>query len=242
MLRHASRPTPLRLAAAVAAACAAMLPAVQAQAADVESRAAAPQESPRPEAAPAGVDLGSWTNLLAAPKNENDAPSIASAYVIEGSPETELTLRGDAEVRRAGTVIKGEEIVYTQATGNVTTRGNASVARNGALFSAPEFTYNLDDETGQAENIEYDYGPRGLQGSAGCARFQPAGVTELDDVVVTSCKKDNRSWWIEMDQLTLDEYEQSGEGTGAVLKLGGVPVFGSPWFTFPTFCGCPSGR
>ena len=233
MLRHASRPTPLRLAAAVAAACAAMLPAVQAQAADVESRAAAPQESPRPEAAPAGVDLGSWTNLLAAPKNENDAPSIASAYVIEGSPETELTLRGDAEVRRAGTVIKGEEIVYTQATGNVTTRGNASVARNGALFTAPEFTYNLDDETGQAENIEYDYGPRGLQGSAGCARFQPAGVTELDDVVVTSCKKDNRSWWIEMDQLTLDEYEQSGEGTGAVLKLGGVPVFGSPWFTFP---------
>lgn len=233
MLRHASRPTPLRLTLAVAAACAAMLPAVHAQAADVGTRATAPEEGSRTDEVATGVDLGSWSNLLAAPANENDAPSIVSAYVIEGSPETELTLKGDAEVRRAGTVIKGDEIVYTQSTGNVATRGNASVARNGALFTGPEFTYNLDEETGEADNIDYDYGPRGLQGSAGCARFQSAGVTEFEDVVVTSCKKDNRSWWIEMDQLSLDEYEQSGEGTGAVLKLGGVPVFGSPWFTFP---------
>ncbi len=236
MSRHASRPAPLRLALAVAAACTAMLPAAHAQPDGPDGRASdSVQTEPRRQAADgaAGVDLGSWTNLLTAPVREDEAPSIASAYFIEGSPETELTLTGDAEVRRAGTVIKGEQIVYTQATGNVTTRGNASVARNGALFTGPEFTYNLDDETGAASNVEYDYGPRGLQGSAGCARFQSADVTEFEDVIVTSCKKDNRSWWIEMDELTLDEYEQSGEGTGAVLKLGGVPVFGSPWFTFP---------
>ena len=222
MQRNSSRPAPLRLSIAVAAAFAAMLPAAHAQQST---------DSAQPETD--GVDLGSWTNLLTAPVDEDNAPSIASAHFIEGSPETELTLTGEAEVRRAGTVITGEKIVYTQATGVVTTEGNASVSRNGAKFTGPAFSYNLDDETGGAQNIEYNYGPRGLQGEAGCARFQSADVTEFEDVVVTSCKKDNRSWWVEMDTLTLDEYEESGEGTGAVLKLGGVPVFGSPWFTFP---------
>ena len=230
MQRNSSRPTPLGLSIAVAAALAAMLPAAHAQ----QNVDGARQQAE-------GIELGSWTNLLAPPVDEDNAPSIASAHFIEGSPETELTLTGDAEVRRAGTVITGEKIVYTQATGVVTTEGNASVSRNGAKFTGPAFSYNLDDETGGAENIEYNYGPRGLQGEAGCARFQSADVTEFEDVVITSCKKDNRSWWLEMDTLTLDEYDESGEGTGAVLKLGGVPVFGSPWFTFPLSAKRKSG-
>lgn len=44
-----------------------------------------------------------------------------------------------------------------------------------------------------------------------------------------------------MDEMTLDEYEQSGTGTGAVLKLGGMPVLGSPWFTFPLSAERKSG-
>ena len=212
MHRKTQRPSPLSLSLAVAAAL------------SVYSMHAAAQTT---------AELDSWTSLLQAPTDENNAPSIATAQVIEGSPATELTLSGEAEIRRAGTVIQGETIVYTQTTGEVRAEGNAVVVRKHARFEAPAFSYFLDTETGGADQVKYEYAPRGLRGEAGCVRFKSADVSELDDVTVTSCKKDNRAWWIEMDQLTLDEYTQSGAGENAVLKLGGVPVFGMPWFTFP---------
>ncbi len=179
------------------------------------------------------ADMNAWTGQLQAPEDPDNAPSIISAQIIEGSPETELVLSGEAEVRRAGTVIQGETIIYTQSTGEVVAEKDAVIVREDGKFSAPKFSYFLDTETGRADQVEYEYAPRGLRGSAGCAEFKSADVTELTDVVVTSCKKDSQAWWIEMDSLTLDEYSQSGEGTGAVLKMGNVPVMGLPWFTFP---------
>ena len=180
------------------------------------------------------ASLDQWTGQLEDPSaSAAESPSIAYAYTIEGSPETELTLSGDAELRRAGTVIKGETIVYTQETGEVKVTGDAEVSRLGVQLNAPEVSYQLDDQTGEAENVEYKYTPRGLRGKARCMKFAAADVSELKDVFMTSCEGDNPAWWVEMNELTLDEYEQSGTGTGAVLKLGGVPVFGSPWFTFP---------
>lgn len=180
------------------------------------------------------ASLDQWTSRLAEPPaKDEDSPVIAYAQTIEGSPETELTLSGEAELRRASTVLKGQQIVYTQETGEVKISGDAQVTRAGMQLNAPEATYQLDNSVGEATNVSYQYKPRGLRGSARCMRFASADVTELKDVLLTSCEGDNPAWWVEMNELTLDEYDQSGTGTGAVLKLGGMPVFGSPWFTFP---------
>lgn len=178
--------------------------------------------------------MDQWTGRLAEPSPKaEDSPIIAYAQTIEGSPETDLTLSGEAELRRAGTTISGQTIVYTQETGEVKIAGDAQITRTGIQLNAPEATYLLDDSIGEAKNVTYQYKPRGLRGSARCMRFASADVTELKDVLLTSCEGDNPAWWVEMDELTLDEYDQSGTGTGAVLKLGGMPVLGSPWFTFP---------
>lgn len=182
----------------------------------------------------ASAPMEQWSRPLASPApDESESPVIAYAQTIEGSPETELTLSGEAELRRAGTVIEGQTIVYTQETGEVKVSGDARLTRAGVQLQAPEAVYRLDEATGEASNVRYKYVPRGLQGSARCLRFASADVTELKDVLLTSCEGDNPAWWVEMNELTLDEYEQAGTGTGAVLKLGGVPVLGSPWFTFP---------
>lgn len=204
--------------------------------------ASAVQTPAAPTPAPsAAAPMDQWTTQLAEPTADEDSPAIAYAYTIEGSPETDLTMTGDAELRRAGTVIKGETIVYTQQTGEVTIKGDAQVTRAGVELNAPEATYQLDDETGEAQDVKYKYKPRGLHGSARCMRFASFDITELKDVLLTSCEGDNPAWWVELNELTLDEYEQSGTGTDAVLKLGGIPVLGSPWFTFPLSAERKSG-
>lgn len=228
MFRNSLSAKPLTMSLAVASSLAAW----SSFAAPVDQT---PAQAPFPAPAPTVTlpDLGSWTGQLRPIDPNEDSASVITAEIIEGSPETELVLTGQAEVRRSGTIVQGETIVYTQETGEVSAEGQAVIVREGARFSAPKFSYFLDTATGRGDEVEYEYAPRGLRGTAGCAEFKSSDVTEMSDVTVTSCKKGSRAWWIEMDTLTLDEYAQSGEGTGSVLKLGGLPVFGLPWFTFP---------
>ena len=163
---------------------------------------------------------------------DNDA-LIAFAEEVSGSPETEIVLKGDAEIRRAGSVIKADRIIYTQYEDTARAVGNAEVSRSGMTFRSPEIVYHMDSKSGEANNADFEYAPTKLRGEAACVRFQSGDTTEMEDSIVTTCRKGDNSWWIELDRLTIDEYERSGVGRNAVLKIGGVPVMGSPWFTFP---------
>ena len=214
MPRNTSHPRLLTLAAAVS--CALAAPCLCAQDVSGEKLALASESRLNDDAA-----------LL------EKGASIVSAEVIEGSPQTELVLSGNAEVRHAGSVVKADRITYTQTTGEVAAEGNALVARKGSSVKAPKLTYQLDNETGEAQNAEYEYAPRRLRAKAGCIRLKTDDITELTDVLLTTCPKGDDSWWITMNEVSLDEYAQQGTGTGAVLHLGGIPVLGTPWFSFP---------
>ena len=64
-------------------------------------------------------------------------PAYARAWVVEGRPEEQTTLIGDAEVRRAGSVIRGDRITYTSSTDELVATGNVRVTRDGNVFTGP---------------------------------------------------------------------------------------------------------
>lgn len=57
---------------------------------------------------------------------DSDAASFVSADRIEGNPEEQLHLYGNAEIRRGGTVLKGDRITYTQETDEVEAEGQCA--------------------------------------------------------------------------------------------------------------------
>jgi len=179
------------------------------------------------------VPLKSDTRINANSGEKIDDAIIASAETIHGSPDSELVLEGAAEIRRTGSVFKADKIVYTQFDDIAWGEGNAEVSRSGLTFRGPRFSYRLDAKSGEAKDVEFNYAPNRLRGEAKCVRFQSGDTTEMEDSFITTCRKGDNSWWIEMNKLTLDEYDQTASGTGAVLKFAGVPVLGTPWFTFP---------
>ena len=74
-----------------------------------------------------------------------DCASFISAQRME-TTDDQILLRGDAEVRRAGTVIRGDKITYTQSTDEVAVEGNAVVIRQGAKFSGPKLSYKIETQ------------------------------------------------------------------------------------------------
>src|SRR5918993_3912404 len=100
------------------------------------------QETPRPQ-----LKLERELDENRAPTRDR-APTFARAQNIEGTIDERLVLRGDAEIRRGGTVLRGDTITYTQATDIVNVEGQARVFRDGAAFAGPRLDFRVDAQTG----------------------------------------------------------------------------------------------
>lgn len=50
----------------------------------------------------------------------------------------------------------------------------------------------------------------------------------MEDVTITTCRRDDEAWFIRMNELEIDEYDQSASGTGATLHFQGVPILARP--------------
>ncbi len=82
------------------------------------------------------------------PVSRETTPTYARAQRIEGTLEERIVLEGNAEIRRGGTVLRGDRITYTQATDQVDVDGNARIFSHGASFSAPSLSFKVDAQTG----------------------------------------------------------------------------------------------
>lgn len=166
-------------------------------------------------------------------QSESEAASFVSADRIEGNPEDQLVLSGNAEIRRGGSVLRGDRITYTQATDEVEASGDARISRQGASFSGPSMRFRLTSRTGEMTDAEYEYAPRNIRGCAKNIRFISGDKTTLEDATITTCKRDDEDWYLKINSLEIDEYDQMATGTGASFHFMGIPVMGLPWITFP---------
>ena len=179
------------------------------------------------------VNLESVDSLDPGRAQADDAASFVSADRMEGSPADELELIGNAEVRRAGAVLTADRITYRHDTDEVTASGNARVSRAGASFAGPSMRMRLTSREGSMDEAQWEYTPRNVRGCARNVRFLSGNRTTFEDVFFTTCQKGDDSWIISMNDLEIDEYDLTASGTGAVLRFQDVPIFASPWFSFP---------
>ena len=86
--------------------------------------------------------------------------TFARARRIEGTIDDRIVLEGDAELRREGSVVRGDRITYTQATDEVNVEGHARVFREGATFAGPRLDFRIEAQTGAMPNANFSYAPR----------------------------------------------------------------------------------
>ena len=164
--------------------------------------------------------------------NENTA-SFVTADRMETTDDN-IYLTGNAEVRRAGTVIRGDKITYTQSTDTVNVKGNAVVIREGARFTGPELSYQIETQSGEMQDVSYEYAAKGVRGQTQYAQFTSGVNTQFRNATLTTCKPGSKAWWVEADTLTIDEDSQMAYAEDVSFHLAGLPVMATPWAMFPT--------
>ncbi len=165
------------------------------------------------------------------------APAEGSAFArarrLAGEMQERVTLEGEAEVRRGGTVLRGDRITYTVATDELEAVGNVRLFRDGVAVFGPSLALKLDARTGAMPDVGFTYAPHGGRGTARRIEFLGGDRVRLTDAVYTTCAPGDDSWWIRARELTLYRDDELGVGGGAAVVFQGVPILASPYFQFP---------
>jgi LPS-assembly protein len=161
------------------------------------------------------------------------SPTFARARSIEGSPGERVVLKGEAEIRRGGTVVRGDSITYTLATDEVSVVGNARLFREGAVFTGPRLDFRVDAQIGAMPDVNFSYAPRQGRGEASLIEFLGNQRVRVEQARFTTCAPGDNAWWVQAETIEVDRFEESVNASSARLYFHGVPIFASPILGFP---------
>jgi LPS-assembly protein len=173
------------------------------------------------------------------PKSDlKSLPVFAWGESLEGEMEGVSVFKGNAELRRHDAVMRADEVSYDKRTADVKARGNVLLNRNGDRFTGPSLDINLDTYKGEFSRPSYDLLKNEGKGDARKVDFLDEHRMLVHDGRYSTCPRQPGvawmpDWLIRATSMELDRAEDIGVARSGVLEFQGVPILGSPIFSFP---------
>lgn len=187
---------------------------------------------PQPIDAPWGLRLA--PQLEEHPLRPGSAPAT---FVIgdgtNGTADQDVAVKGAAELRRGVAVIKADAFHYDQDTDMADAYGSVRVIENGVLFAGPEAHLKVEASQGYMPLPKYHFNSNGGSGSAQRVDLLDSERSEFTSGTYTACQCADPSWYIRGTRFDFDTGADEGIAHNSVLFFEGVPIFASPWMSFP---------
>ena len=174
--------------------------------------------------------------------NTDEIPTFVSGQSVGGEADVSTVIKGDAQLRRHGVVIRADKIEHNLQTDNVLLEGNVRVNQGGNRFVGPKAEINIGTTEGYFKAPRFEINSvNGLgqgRGNASRINFKGPELTEAENVTYSTCPRPPGGtwapdWFVSASSIEFDQKADTGTARGAVLRFKGVPVIGSPWISFP---------
>lgn len=145
----------------------------------------------------------------------------------------ESVFTGNVEVVRDDAQLTTRRLRYNRNTEVVRFEDGGELFLPGLVWVGESGSVSLADDIVELNAGRYltDEGGRGAAGRL--RREQGPQRTLLEEVDFTTCTSDSPAWQISADEIDLDHPDDTGVARHAVVRAAGVPVFYSPYLSFP---------
>ncbi len=165
-------------------------------------------------------------------------PTFVEGDRIQGRTDLETEVEGNAELRRGDTIIRAKRLEYNNATDLAHATGDVHINKAGNIFEGPLLELEVEAFHGFFNEPRYRFLANDAYGEASRVDFIDDKHAIIRDATYTTCqRKPGPSWmpdWIlRASTIAMDEDEEVGHASSAVLSFKGLPVLPVPELSFP---------
>jgi len=198
-----------------------------------------------------------WRTLTNEMRRKNNVPEHCSGMYFQASyPEQPLGERADLPVHAtAGNLTRWDSGKAQLRNGVVLEQGNTSIETNSATYFEQERKVelpsvitlrepgvvmrgqrgevNIGDKTARLEIAEIVLPDDEFRGTSDLIERNENGDLSLTRSIFTRCEPGNNNWSLKSKSLRIEDGSNFAVARNAVLKVGKVPVFYTPYIKFP---------
>ena len=173
-----------------------------------------------------------------APTTRPNLPTFLSGERASGRTDLDTVIEGDAEMRRGDMVIRADRLEYYQPDDLAKARGNVHINRAGNTFDGPLLELKVDAFEGFFLAPRYRFLKNNAYGEAERVDFIDDKRAIIRNATYTTCqRRPGPSWmpdWIlRAASIRIDNEEEIGHASGALLSFFQVPILPVPELSFP---------
>ena len=162
-----------------------------------------------------------------------DYPIEAEARTVEYWDSGEVTLRGDVQIQQGNRRLRAPIAHLNHATREGSADGGVLVEQTDILFAGERAQLNMDSQKLDLQEVDFLLVGPEFRGSAAEVRRGEDGALTITQGTFTRCEPGNRNWRVHATSLVIEEGDIFGTARNAVLRVRGVPVFYTPYLSFP---------
>jgi LPS-assembly protein len=165
-------------------------------------------------------------------------PTYLSGERAFGRTDLETVIEGQAQLRRGDTIIRADRLEYYQPADLARARGNVRINRAGDIFEGPLLELKVDAFEGFFNEPRYRFLRNDAYGEADRVDFIDDKRAIIRNATYTTCqRKPGPGWmpdWIlRAASIRIDNEEEVGQASNAVLSFMGLPILPVPALSFP---------
>lgn len=158
-----------------------------------------------------------------------DVKSDAAEVIDQGMS----VFTGNVVINRAGQELQANRATYEQTTGDITAQGDITLRDSSMIVNSQKAEWSTSKDEGTLINADYRIREMHARGNAEHIYRQGKVKTTLKDATYTTCSAGDNAWLLDASKVSLDHEKAVGSARNVVVRMGGVPVFYTPYISFP---------
>lgn len=172
------------------------------------------------------------TRPLGSLRDAAQLPIHLQADSWDATVNGEINLTGKVQAIQGERTLSADALHYNTVSKDISAEGTVQYEDSTLAVSGNDASMNSSGGAAIAQAGFLLKAASG-RGTAGKVQLSPEGNLALDDVTYTTCPPGSADWLLKLSDLDINQQTHTGTGRNVRLEFLSVPIFYTPWISFP---------